>query len=235
MRAHRDVPWMATLLTLISAIILCGLGLWQIQRHYWKADLLANLDREYKKDPLLSPLQSSDLFLVKKSDAHRGVVTGVFLYDKEISIGPRPRNNILGYEIYTPLILETGGTVLIHQGWVEASKKELEMRPETKIKNQIVITGMARLPSKPWNFGIHNIPEKELWIYLDIQEYAKIKDIPDLAPSVFHAENFSPSMPSLMIPKEKWHPNNNHLQYILFWFTMCGVLLLIYYQRFWKK
>ncbi len=215
MKPHPSFPWLATGLTLISAVILCGLGLWQLQRLDWKTELLSNLAREYPKDPLDHPLHAQDFLSMEQNDIRHGHVTGHFLYEQEIAIGPRIHQEELGYEIYIPFTLETGKTLLVHQGWT----KEKSTRHQTET-GLLSLSGTARMPSKPWKLGIHNQPDQNMWVYLDMEDIAQT--VPDLLPVVFYREN------------TQWIPNNNHLRYALFWFAMCGIMLVIYYVRFWK-
>lgn len=228
-------PWFATLFTLIAFLILIGLGSWQIHRLSWKTNLIEALDKEFKKDAHDYPLIAIDLRDVSKDHPIKGSITGKFNYDQEIKVGPRNENGVLGYDIYTPFTLQTGGTILVDRGWIETAKSEQKDRPETLIIGKQVLTGMARLPSQPWSFGPGNIPKDDIWIYVDIQEIAAAKNIDDMVPAVFHLESSNKSAHDLLVTNERWQPRNKHLQYALFWFSMAGVLVLIYGVRFFRK
>ncbi|MBL4588759.1 MAG: SURF1 family protein [Alphaproteobacteria bacterium] len=230
----KSFPIGATIATLISTIILCALGTWQIQRLEWKQELLQNLEREYAKDPSSQSLEIEDFQKITKNDVRYGTVTGHFLDEKEVVVGPRIHAEQSGYGLYTPLELSTGGVVLIYQGWIAKTKKEPRERSESQTLGNVTIEGTARYVPKGWRFGIKNSPEKDGWIYIDMDDIAHAKEIDTLPPVIFYAESMSPEIEMIRKDQEKWFPKNNHQQYAIFWFMMCGIMLVVYYFRFWR-
>ena len=228
-------PWFASFFTLISLLILTGLGTWQIQRLAWKNDLMASLETEYKKNGLEYPLNLRDLIVVSKDTPLKGSITGQFDYSNEIKIGPRGENSVLGYDIFTPFYLKTGGVVLVDRGWVKSSDSNQKSRLQSHARGEQTLTGIARIPSRPWKIGPENIPSRDVWIYPSPTQVAQSKNILKMAPSVFHLETSSNAKATLSLSNERWQPRNNHLQYAIFWFAMAGVLAVIYWVRFLKK
>ncbi len=234
-KIESSFPWFATFFTFISLLILIGLGAWQIQRLAWKNDLITSLESEYKKNALQHPLNLKDLIVVSKNNPVKGSITGQFDYSNEIKIGPRGENSVLGYDIFTPFYLNTGGVILVDRGWVKSSDSNQKKRLRSHVQGKQVLTGIARLPSRPWKIGPENIPERNVWIYPSPIQFAQAKNILNLAPSVFHLENANNPNVSFFLSDERWQPRNNHLQYAIFWFAMAGVLIVIYWIRFLKK
>ena len=229
----KSFPLGATIATLISAIILCALGTWQVQRLEWKKELLRSLEREYAKDPSSQSLKFEDFQKITKNDVRYGTVTGRFIHDKEVVVGPRIHAGQDGYGLYTPLELSTGGIVLVYQGWITKNQKKLTQRPETQFLGDVTIEGTARYSVKAWRFGIKNSPKTDGWIYIDMDDIAHAKEIDALPHVILYAESMSPDTFAIIDNQEKWFPKNNHKQYAIFWFMMCGIMLSIYYFRFW--
>ncbi|RUP46122.1 SURF1 family-domain-containing protein [Jimgerdemannia flammicorona] len=56
-------------------------------------------------------------------------VTGHFLHDQEILLGPRTRGDgVSGYFLITPLEREDGSRILVKRGWVSREKKDQATR-----------------------------------------------------------------------------------------------------------
>ncbi len=228
-------PWFVTTFTLLAFLILVGLGGWQMHRLAWKTGLLEFLESEYQKNALEYPLQLVDLIKVTETTPVKGFISGQFNFKQEIKVGPRRENGVFGYDIFTPFYLTTGGVVLVDRGWIKSSDSDPKNRPQTLTKGRQVLTGVARLPLRPWKIGPDNIAERNVWIYPSPTQVAQAKGIANMAPTVFHLETSSAPARGLLISKDRWQPRNKHLQYAIFWFAMAGVLLSIYYVRFLRK
>jgi surfeit locus 1 family protein len=58
--------------------------------------------------------------------------SGTFDHSKEILLGPRTKDNTLGYHVITPLIREAGaGSILVNRGFVPREKIEQSTRPDS--------------------------------------------------------------------------------------------------------
>jgi surfeit locus 1 family protein len=210
----RSFPIIATLCTLLGAVVLCGLGTWQIQRLQWKQELLASIDAEYKKVASEHFLTIKDINSLKKNRILRGVIAGSLDHSNSVSVQDGKQGKI----IYIPLRLRDGGAVLVKMPGSSNPDKEL---------GDAVLVGMLKVVGKPWRFGIKNDLEGEQWAYLDLDDVRAYTGIEALPQVVFHVEHRDGV-------QERYTPNNKHLQYAIFWFTMCMIMLLIYYARFWK-
>lgn len=227
-------PVWATLFTVAAIVVLCGLGTWQLQRLEWKREMIATLDREAKKDPLQTMLAYDALQKGAEIDLKRGGVRGRFLHTREIALGPRTWNGEAGYHIFTPFELEGGGTVLINRGWVPLALKNPYSRPESLIGGDMEIGGTFHLPEVPNPFVPGNRPEKEEWYRLDLAQIAKARGLEKLAPVVLYAEVAPQAGEYPVMEATRWHPRNQHLAYAFFWFSMAGVLAVVYGVRFFR-
>jgi surfeit locus 1 family protein len=229
MKNNRTFPLGPTLFTLACVFILCGLGVWQIQRLHWKADLLARLDRAYANpDPPFMRMEDIEKLSAAPNPFARVKLTGHYAAT-EFPVGPRMHDGTVGYHIFTPLLLDTGGAVLANRGWVQADKKTQTGRAEGAVS----VTGLLRPLPRRGFFTPPDNPAKNEWYSVDIDAMARAAQIDRLAPMVLYAETESAGAPPLPLKDElRWNPPNDHLQYAIFWFGMAGILLAIYYLRF---
>ncbi len=217
---------LATLFTLIGVAILCSLGTWQIQRLDWKTTLINDLNAAYA-----APSDEAMDFTVD-SQFLAGAVTGKVLTEKILHVGPRTLNGAVGYHLIAPMILKSGETLLVNFGW-SADKDRLEFEKDFAGKT-LTLSGLARKPD--WSkFSSPNSPENDQWFRLDIQDITTAKNLSGTLPFIFYAFDIEPELSDAFPNNQKWYPYNKHKQYAIFWFTMVGVLVVIYALRFLKK
>ncbi|PNW71687.1 hypothetical protein CHLRE_16g664700v5 [Chlamydomonas reinhardtii] len=105
-----------------SAVCAC-LAYWQYERMRWKEELIATRERVATSEPV-------DIFsLEQPADYDKVSVTGRFLHEYSLYVGPRPRSipgqGIRpGYLLITPMVAaDRKGVVLVNRGWVPAEWK----------------------------------------------------------------------------------------------------------------
>lgn len=207
--------------------ILMGLGLWQVQRLHWKTALLADLDRAYSADRQARPLTLDDF---RQADRDNrlfigGTITGTPIPGDRMLIGPRTRDDRVGYHLYMPVRLETGGTVLVNFGWVPEGWTYDSL---PALKTPLNLPGFARRPDRPNSFTPSNDPAHDRWYSVDLALLQSKPALKTLPPYVFYAMRPMAEAALWPVPFAKdWRPPNNHLGYALFWFTMAGLLLAI--------
>lgn len=208
---------------------LCALGTWQLQRAEWKKNIITQLETEYAKDPMKYRLEFDDL---KNTAIQSGNIRGQFNYDKQILVGPKKIEDDIGYDVLIPMELTKGGHVLVNMGWVKGEKREEIKTPSPR--GYIVVRGISRKPE--WNsFTPNNSPANNVWTKLDIDQIAKAKTLEKVAPVIFYAKSASLTLKEFKMLEDGWFPRNKHMQYALFWFSMAGVLIIIFGLYIYKK
>lgn len=222
----RRPPLLASILALIGIAILCGLGTWQLQRLAWKNDIISKLNTAYasKDAPAIESLA------INEDDFIYASAEGIFLADKALLIGPKTHDNKIGHDLIVPLKLKDS-TLLVNMGWTDGA---LETLPIHHVNGKHVrVEGLARKSS--WNaFTPANNPATNEWYKPDITEIAAVRNLENPLPVFLYAERASYKFDASFPNNERWHPNNNHLQYAAFWFTMAGILVVIFVLRFVK-
>jgi surfeit locus 1 family protein len=220
----------AALLFITAFITLIFLGTWQLKRLEWKTAIIQKLDFEYQnsKDISFQELDPLD------SNAIRyGSLSGKFLYESEILVGPKPHDNIIGYHVITPLKLNDNNHILVNRGWISIDRvSDISQTHENAL---MTVTGLLRVPD--WNrFTPDNSPENNIWTKLDIKQIAREKNISPVSKFMLYATDINPSPSALLtLQKKDWSPRNKHQQYAIFWFTMAGVLVILFGFYMWQS
>jgi surfeit locus 1 family protein len=221
MNAHRFASNVLSFAVILAAFSgLCALGIWQIQRLAWKEAIIAKLDAAYA---YTTEPPSLDLAAIQPGDYSYGRVEGLFMPDKALLLGPRTREGRIGNDLIVPLQIESR-TLLINMGWTDAPLASL---PIGHVQNKTIrFAGLAFTPS--WNhFTPDNDPARALWYKPDIQEIAQARGLEDPFPFILYAQDASYKFDAMFPNNTKHYPNNNHLQYAVFWFTMAFLLLVM--------
>ena len=216
--------------TLFGIAVLCGLGTWQLQRLEWKEKLLGALDTEYTKDAAHTELVipgEPDNFLFR-----RGTLRGVYDFEKQVLVGPRVYGNIPGWHVITPLKLGDGSWILVNRGWVP---QHWPAADETgKPRGRVGVAGLLRLPDNN-PFAPPNVPGKDQWYSINTLDIGAARKIWPVHDYVLYEENGDDTTNYPLAAATRPHLENNHLQYAIFWFTMAGILAIIYLLRFLRK
>lgn len=231
----RRFPLWASVCTLLGVVVLCALGFWQVQRLAWKEDLLSRLDAAYARDAADYPLNSVD-WRARDLPFTRGYIEGSYIRDADILIMPRTLEGRPGYHVLAPFEMTgSAGSVLVNRGWIPLDQNTPEARDKRTPEGEVIVTGMVRPVLQANMFVPQNEPRKEAWYRVDPDQIAQARGIENLHPYMFYAETESPSAASSFAPvpvSAKIRPPNNHRQYAVFWFTMAGLLLVMYGLRF---
>ncbi|MCB1783910.1 MAG: SURF1 family protein [Alphaproteobacteria bacterium] len=232
MTGLRRPPFWASVFALMSVLILCGLGTWQLYRLSWKTGLLAQIEQAYDVDARIIPLHvkdfSSDLLL------KRGYLDGRFVYDKTIRIGPRTRDGAVGVHLLTPFYVPGEDVyILVNRGWVALDAKDEDIRAD-EIQGAVRLVGALRQPLHENAFVPDNVPAKGQWYRMDLAQMSNYAGLPFAQNAVFYVEGCDGCHGGQFVHavSSKLELPNNHLQYAIFWFSMAGVLVGVFAVRF---
>lgn len=223
-------PIVSLVVCLIAVVILCFLGGWQVERLQWKKNLQRNLDAAFaQKYP--TPFTEEKLQFIQKGQVTRGFAEGQVDISKAVLFHGRIQDGQSVLAVIVPLSISSlGRTVAVEIGCaVHPDIKDLSF-----LKNaRLTIMGIIRQPR--WSFASPaNIPEKGQWWRIDTRELGAYWGMQNLENLVITAENTKALVPTLnACPIEK-KLRNDHASYAVFWFSMAGILLVIWGVRFLK-
>jgi len=217
--------WM-TVCAVPALMVLLGLGFWQVERLEWKQ---AIIDERAKR------LAAAPVDIAAVSDTgwgnieHRRVkLRGRYAHDREILLLNSVRHGQTGFDVITPMILETGGSVLVNRGWVPKGWTEgvLTRRRPGGVVERIGVLRSGGKQGNPWIPD--NEPDRDQWYYTDIAQMAAKAGLADARPYVI---KLTPSRDLAGYPKgphASFKIRNKHLEYAITWFGLAATLVIIF-------
>lgn len=208
-------------LGLILVAVLIGLGIWQLERREWKLALIARVEARVHAAPVVAP----DLATEKPSDVARleytrVTATGHFLNDRETLVEAVTIHGG-GAWVMTPLVTDSGLTILVNRGFVPFDKKPTDARTAGQLAGEVTVTGLLR-PSEPrGGFLRENDPPADRWYSRDVKEIADKRGLSgEIEPYFIDADATANPGGYPIGGLTVINFPNNHLVYALTWFAM---------------
>ena len=228
MTAFRPLLW-PTIFTVPAMLLLLALGSWQIQRLYWKRELIEQRQAAVSA----APVGVRSLEDAKGMEFRHVTDEGVFLHDKEIFLGATSEVGRQGYQILTPLLEPGGRMVFVNRGFIPAELKDPARRAAGQLAGTVRVQGLLRLPpaGRPAWFLPDNRPDLNYWFWVDLPAMSAADKLePDRVASFYIDADASPNpggwpkggVTRLALP-------NDHLQYAITWFSLAVALMVIYF------
>ncbi|MFZ6648158.1 SURF1 family protein [Undibacterium sp. TJN25] len=209
-----------------------ALGTWQVQRLYWKLDLIARVEQRVHAPAVIPPARDHWTLITSESDEYRHIrLAGVFLPQFSAKV---QASTVLGsgWWLLTPMRLEDGSTVLVNRGFVPARADDWNGHaplPSVAEKQQTAtVTGLLRISEPGGGFLRHNDPAAGRWYSRDVQAIAAARGLSDVAPYFVDADADGESGSKGAEPAAD-HPvggltvvsfHNSHLVYALTWYAL---------------
>jgi surfeit locus 1 family protein len=208
------------IMTLAMLAVLLGLGTWQVQRLYWKLDILARIARAEAAPAIPLPVEPSPFAKVQ--------VSGIFRDDLAASYGAdvrdTPAGPVLGTQLIEPLQRTDGEAVLVDRGWVP-DKPAAAMAPS---HGEATVQGYIHPADKPGWFSAPDSPATRQFYTLDPSAIGQALGLQRVAPFVLIAMGTKPPLgypdPAQHLPQ----PQNNHLSYAITWYGLAVALVVIF-------
>ena len=222
----RALLW-PTLWSAFGFILLLGLGTWQVERLQWKLGLIAVREAGIHAAPTALPVTLGD---ARSLEFHPVRAEGRFLNERELYLVAPSLRGDAGYHVITPLLLESGATLLVDRGFVPTDRKAPTTRAAGEPQGLVTVTGLLRLPvaGKPSWFTPDNDPARNQWFYWDLDAMTSAAKLDRVVPFYIEA-NASPNPGgSPEGGQTVTELPNNHLQYAITWYALAVALLAIY-------
>jgi surfeit locus 1 family protein len=214
----------ASVFAAIGFAILCGLGIWQVERLQWKGKLIADLNARVSVPPVALPAQPE-----QATDEFRRVRVRVQFASGEHALVYTPGSALrpdvpgAGYWVMVPARSERG-TVVINRGYVAP---EARANVGSAPSGDVEIVGALRWPEEGTFFTPRDEPANNVWYRRDPASIAAAKNWGVVAPFYIEQEAPQPGAPKAgpLVVKLP----NNHLQYAITWFGLAGALAAVYF------
>jgi len=238
-RKTRQGPsWLVSVLALAAFATLIALGTWQVQRLFWKENLLGAIAERTQGAPVALDEVVRRKAAGEPVEYYKVTVTGEFDHNGEQFFFATHQGRS-GYFVYTPLARSDGSLVFVNRGFVPLDFKDPETRPEGQLEGEVTISGLVREPltEKPSWVVPDNDPEKNIFFWKDIAGLAKNAglDRQKLLDIYVDADNtpVPGGLPEggvtiIDLP-------NSHLQYAVTWYGLALALAGVFAVRFFRR
>lgn len=234
LRKRRSTVLDATMFALVGIVILCGLGVWQLDRKMWKEDLIARLNARLSRAPQDLPPRASWPQLHQDGEEFRRVVFPAEFLDGEEALvytagSPlRPDVKGPGYWVFAPVRLAGGSIVLVNRGFVPPDHKDPAERSEGTPHGIVDVVGVMRWPEARGTFTPADDPKKNIWFLRDSKSIADIKKWATAAPFYIDQEEPVPAGGWPKPGKLEVQLPDNHLQYAITWLALAGAVVIAF-------
>ncbi len=203
-------------LVLLVAVFV-GLGTWQVQRLFWKLDLIARVDARVHAAPVTAPAGPVDA----AADEYRHVTAiGLFEHDKTVLVQAVTERGA-GFWVMTPLRADGARTILINRGFVPADRSGEDARLGSELAaGPVTVTGLLRISEPGGGFLRANDPAADRWFSRDVAAIAAAKGLENVAPYFIDADA-TPNPGGLPVGGLTVVTfRNSHLVYALTWYAL---------------
>ena len=190
-----------------------SLGFWQLYRLSWKLDLINQIEKSLKVEPI-------ELQNVEKKNYLRIKTSGQIDFEKQIYLYNLNETGKPGFEVINPIKVGNED-YLINRGWISFDQKN---KPEINVVDQKNIIGTLMLQSKSSSFKPKNEIDKNYWFTLDREDILKFTGKNFSKYIIYLNGNYENPRPRVITAKI----SNNHKKYAITWFSMAISILLIY-------
>ncbi len=221
------------LFTSVALAILVALGVWQLERRAWKADLIARIEARAYGEPV--PLPAATLWPEWNATEHeylRVRAAGVFDHGAETAVhglmAAERGRPVQGFYLLTPLRLQDGSAVIVNRGFVPTELKDPAARPLSQPRGEVTVIGLMRAPEKRGWFVPENDPRHEVWFVRDVRAIAEAKGLGPVAPFIIDADATPTPGGWPRGGQTRLSVPNDHLQYALTWFGLALTLIAVF-------
>jgi surfeit locus 1 family protein len=214
-----------TIACAILFAILCGLGVWQLERLQWKLALIAEVNARTQAAPVTVDVVRG---LGEAAQYRRVTLHGVFNHAQENYVFATASGGDPVYHVLTPFLIADGTArhwLMVDRGAVPKERLDPGSRKAGNVAGITAVTGIWRTPDAPGLFTPAPDVAHRIWYSRDLAAMARTDGIALQAPVVIEAD---------ATPNPGGWPRggqtvvefrNQHLSYAVTWFGLALCLL----------
>lgn len=221
------MPWL-TVIVISILLILINLGTWQYERLKWKTKLLAEVESAAVSEPF-SSLEEVQKAISSSSpvDFRRIILTSSSQNSSSHFFVFSAENRNINWRVFKP-ITSSGVTVFASLETISDSDK---LRYKNYVnRNNLPIIGYVRLAREVTTGAPKNTPEENRWFgFNQLPDSHGWNDLADIdADMRFYIDVKSTSLSNTSLKAMRPDIRNNHMDYMLTWYSFAIILLIIY-------
>ena len=221
----------------LVSLLFLSLGIWQLNRAEEKRTMLA-LESEASNSAALSINAVLDDVDGAARSYARVTINGVWQPEKQLLWDNRVLAGKAGYEVITPLLTDSGITILVNRGWVGVGPSRTQLPDVTKgLDDEVPVSflGVVSQPSKGLASG-PAVESSDTWPkrvqYLDYAAFNETfgnEFVPALIQGRLAGEPVTQEwhLAGNWQPTESFGPSR-HLGYAVQWFALLVTLVFLY-------
>jgi len=198
-------------LGVLGAAVLVALGMWQVQRLDWKADLLADIETRILADPVAVP-ETPD----PETDRYLPVTATGLITDAEIHLLISTREAGPAFRIVSRFETEDGRRLLLDRGYVDDQAKDAPRPPVTA-----TVTGNLHWPDEIDGFTPDNDTANNIWFARDLEAMSAALGTEPVLVVLRSSSEIDVAVTPL--PVDTAGIPNDHLEYAVTWFGLAAV------------
>ena len=222
--SFRPLFW-PTFFAIPSLLVLIMLGSWQVQRLYWKTDLLEEYKMRSQAQAVYPEFDNGPI------EFQRVAISGQFQHEDTVYLTGRTYEGNAGFHVITAFQSEKGDVFLVNRGWVSEAYREPEKRAFSMIEGRTTIDGIIRLPQRQGSFVPDNEPKRGFWFTMKPDEVADHLNLADATQS-YYIDIVRDPEAELTLPiaaEMKIDVRNAHLNYAITWYGVALSLVGVYF------
>ena len=217
----RPYPGLTVACAILLAI-LCGLGVWQLERLQWKLALIARVNSHIAAAPL--PLDAILAMAGDDAQYRRVRLDGRFDHGREAYVFTTDEGAAV-YHVLTPLTTDDGKVLMVDRGEIPAEKLAAATRAAGNVEGEMHVTGVWRVPDPPGAFTPAPDTAKRIWFARDLAAIAAADHLSLAAPVVIEADAAANPGGWPRGGRTVVSFRNQHLSYAVTWFGLAICLL----------
>lgn len=221
-----------TIVTLICVAILISLGTWQYKRLHWKTGLLVQIEQAANAAPLTNLAQANVIFAAgeplnfRRIDLHGTFVTPTVNQGQPFHL-MRSNGKRYYWRLYQPYKVGAEIAYIATHDFGEADKAA----PPQALTGQNPVIGYVRIVQSANRFTPKSTPEKNRWFAFNgapvTLDWADAIAGETIQTSYF-IDQVQDAKSATSLPVRIPEIVNNHLDYMLTWYSFVIILLVIY-------
>lgn len=218
-------------MTIACAIVfalLCGLGVWQLERLQWKLALIATVNGHMAAAPV--SLDQITVMPADQAQYRRVTLHGHFDHAKEAYVFTTDASGVPVYHVLTPFVTDGGKILMVDRGAVPKEKLDPMSRIAGNARGETTVTGVWRAPDAPGFFTPRPDLVHHIWYARDLAGIADADHIALSDPVLVEADA-TPNPGGLPRGGQTVVSfRNQHLSYAITWFGLAIGLLGIWFS-----